>query len=378
MRLPCGGSDAPEPVAPKGFGPSQLYDPASNPTGRVLQEGDTGIVFPGASGLQPVWFETAEAGTYGFELEDEDLAVLSRVEVASASGQTLLSVDAGHRLASADLAPGRYVLRLAAAPTAPAEGTPLFIRFGTGSPAEKAAKTAKADADPLRQLVQLNACPYCDLSGARLDGARLSGADLHHINLRGAILRRATLVGANLEGANLVSASLRQANLAKANLSGADLLDASLNEAYLPHSNLAEAQLRRASLEGARMEYANLAGANLAGARLSQANLSRADLQGASLGSLDPAHPEHTATRLDRANLSGAYLMGAQLDYALLTRANLTDANLHKASLAHARLMYADLRGARGDVSLQGADLHGAKWPDGRTCQSTSPLGQCL
>ncbi len=36
----CGGGSV-EPVTQKGFGPSQLYDPARNPTGRVLQEGDT-------------------------------------------------------------------------------------------------------------------------------------------------------------------------------------------------------------------------------------------------------------------------------------------------------------------------------------------------
>ena len=33
----CGGGSV-EPVTQKGFGPSQLYDPARNPTGRVLLE----------------------------------------------------------------------------------------------------------------------------------------------------------------------------------------------------------------------------------------------------------------------------------------------------------------------------------------------------
>ena len=124
----CGGGSV-EPVTQKGFGPSQLYDPARNPTGRVLQEGDTGIVMLGGSGPQQVWFEIGEAATYGVELEDEDLATLGHLEIADASGQTLAWADAAQRTASADLAPGRYVMRLAPAATAPAEGTALFLHF---------------------------------------------------------------------------------------------------------------------------------------------------------------------------------------------------------------------------------------------------------
>ena len=95
----CGGGSV-EPVTQKGFGPSQLYDPARNPTGRVLQEGDTGIVMLGGSGPQQVWFEIGEAATYGVELEDEDLATLGRLEIADASGQTLAWADATQRAAS--------------------------------------------------------------------------------------------------------------------------------------------------------------------------------------------------------------------------------------------------------------------------------------
>ena len=94
----CGGGSV-EPVTQKGFGPSQLYDPACNPTGRVLQEGDTGIVMLGGSGPQQVWFEIGEAATYGVELEDEDLATLARLEIADASGQTLAWADAAQRTA---------------------------------------------------------------------------------------------------------------------------------------------------------------------------------------------------------------------------------------------------------------------------------------
>ena len=255
----CGGGSV-EPVTQKGFGPSQLYDPARNPTGRVLQEGDTGIVMLGGSGPQQVWFEIGEAATYGVELEDEDLATLARVEVADASGQTLAWADAAQRTASADLAPGRYVMRLAPAATAPDEGTALFLHFDAdeaeagGGAKAGAAKTAEAG----RKLLQIGACMGCDLRGAILLGADLRKADLRHANLRDANLH-----GANLAGANAAGADFRRAKLQAANLSG---------------TNLASADLAGAYLFGA-----NLAGADLSGVDLVKVNLTGVDLRGATL-----------------------------------------------------------------------------------------------
>ena len=46
-------------------------------TGRVLQEGDTGIILLGGNGLQQVWFEIGETDSYGMEVEGEDLATLA-------------------------------------------------------------------------------------------------------------------------------------------------------------------------------------------------------------------------------------------------------------------------------------------------------------
>ncbi|MBH1965493.1 MAG: hypothetical protein I8H77_14205 [Comamonadaceae bacterium] len=75
----------------KGFGPTQLYDPDTNPAGHLLKEGDTGIVFmhqlPGASpAALRIWFEVANASTYALEMEEEDLALLSRVHVTDTDG----------------------------------------------------------------------------------------------------------------------------------------------------------------------------------------------------------------------------------------------------------------------------------------------------
>ena len=238
----CGGGSL-EPVTQKGFGPSQLYDPARNPTGRVLQEGDTGIVMLGGSGPQQVWFEIGEAATYGVELEDEDLATLGHLEIADASGQTLAWADATQRAASASLAPGRHVLRLAAAPAAPAEGTPLFIRFGAGS---AKASTAKANGWDVLSTVFTKACPECDLRGAHL-----------------ALL---LLYDANLRGARLNDANLSQTHLMRADLRQTVLQQANLERANLEEANLSGADLRRANLHGANLRNAKLFGANLAGA----------------------------------------------------------------------------------------------------------------
>lgn len=253
----CGGGSV-EPVTQKGFGPSQLYDPARNPTGRVLQEGDTGIVMLGGSGPQQVWFEIGEAATYGVELEDEDLATLGRLEIADASGQTLAWADATQRTASADLAPGRYVMRLAPAATAPAEGTALFLHFDADE-AEAGAKAGTAKtAEAGRKSLQIGACMGCDLRGAIL-----LGADLRKADLRKADLRDANLHGANLAGANAAGADFRRAKLQAANLSG---------------TNLASADLAGAYLFGA-----NLAGADLSGVDLVKVNLTGVDLRGATL-----------------------------------------------------------------------------------------------
>ena len=278
----CGGGSV-EPVTQKGFGPSQLYDPARNPTGRVLQEGDTGIVMLGGSGPQQVWFEIGEAATYGVELEDEDLATLARVEVADASGQTLAWADAAQRTASADLAPGRYVMRLAPAVTAPAEGTALFLHFDAdeaeagGGAKAGAAKTAEAG----RKLLQIGACMGCDLRGAKLEGANLRNADLRHVHLSGTNLRSADLRHANLLGANLGYADLFRANLAGANAVGADFDGANLHATNLSGTNLASADLAGAHLIGTNLASADLSGADLSGAHLVEVKLDGADLRGA-------------------------------------------------------------------------------------------------
>lgn len=75
--------------------------------------------------------------------------------------------------------------------------TALIATFALGS------SVAAANPDHVRRLLNTNACPNCDLSGADLRGANLRGADLRNADLRYADLRGADLTGANLRGANL-------------------------------------------------------------------------------------------------------------------------------------------------------------------------------
>lgn len=110
--------------------------------------------------------------------------------------------------------------------------------------------------EALKQLMEENACPGCDLSEANLMREDLSEADLQKADLNGANLFRtkfseAQLHGANLHGANLLQANLRGANLSEADLSEARLTGAQLQEADLTGANLTDAKLSGANLTGA-------------------------------------------------------------------------------------------------------------------------------
>ena len=113
----------------------------------------------------------------------------------------------------------------------------------------------------------------------------------------------------------------------------------------------------------------NWSGCDLSGANLDSANLFKADLSG--------------------ANLENAVLTYANLDHAIMKNANLRGAHMSNSSLIVTDLFNADLRGAdlRGatvehptkggwSIFLDAADLRGALWIDGRTCDEKS-YGVC-
>ncbi|MDD3620765.1 MAG: pentapeptide repeat-containing protein, partial [Desulfobulbaceae bacterium] len=84
-----------------------------------------------------------------------------------------------------------------------------------------------------QRLLETNACPGCDLSGAVMNRADLAGADLRGANLAGSKLYLANLAEADLRDANLQGAALGGADLAGADLTGANLTGAVLEGAYL-------------------------------------------------------------------------------------------------------------------------------------------------
>jgi len=90
-----------------------------------------------------------------------------------------------------------------------------------------------AEADSLKDCVEMAVKSCADLSYADLRSADLRSADLRYAVLRSANLRFADLRYANLSSAVLRSANLRSADLSYANLSSADLSSADLRSANL-------------------------------------------------------------------------------------------------------------------------------------------------
>lgn len=248
-----GGSDIPVATAPKGYGPDQLYHPTANAKGHVLQEGETGIVLlqPAGKGMLQIWFDLGESSTYAVELEDEDLATLSRVQIHDANGRVRLAVTPQQRRANTDLEAGRYALHIEASATQ-VQTTPMFIRF-EAQPNEVSSMVTKADFIHVLATVFTRSCINCDLRGAHLAFLLLYDAQLFR---------------SNLSGANLVNANLTRANLRETDLSSADLRGANLSYANLSYANLRAADLDHADLRGANMLGANLQTGRLRGARL--------------------------------------------------------------------------------------------------------------
>ncbi|MGB7249536.1 MAG: pentapeptide repeat-containing protein [Phormidesmis sp.] len=105
----------------------------------------------------------------------------------------------------------------------------------------------------VRQLVLLNECMGCDLSGVTLTAAHLIGVDLRNANLQ-----FANLTGSNLEGADLT---------------GADLTGANLTNTFLTNTCLAETNLDGVNFSGAHLFYVDVAGASMNNLNLTGAQL---------------------------------------------------------------------------------------------------------
>ena len=126
----------------------------------------------------------------------------------------------------------------------------------------------------LQRLLEKNACPGCDLTGADLSRRVLQHADLRAANLTGVRLVQANLHQANLAGARLVAAQLTGVDLSFANLSGADFRRAFLRgDVYLIGFYDERPDLRGADLRGANFSSALFYNVRLEGAIIDDATI---------------------------------------------------------------------------------------------------------
>lgn len=127
---------------------------------------------------------------------------------------------------------------------------------------------------------------------------------------------------ANLRNANLKKFDFRNKNLKKANFEGANLKGARFDDADLQHARLVYTDCQNTNFQNANLQNANFQNANLSGADVTKANLSHSTFQD-------------------------------------------TDCTVVKG-LSKARLIYADLSGAKGllETEFAGKDLTGTKLPE--------------
>ena len=271
----------------------------------------------------------------------------SRVELIDASGAVLLGVGGVSRVATAEIPPGRYMLRVAQGEGRRGVGT-LFVQPDT--------------------MAVSKDCPGCSLSGADLRRARLAAADLTGADLRTADLSHADLTGARLSGADLRGAVANRARLSGAALGKSDLSSADLIASDLSGADLGKAVARDASFDSTSLKEADLSGADLTRATLRGAVLSGADLGGARFVRSELDGAVMRSARLGDADFDGARLVGADLQEAFIDKVNFSAANLRGANLKGARLRR---------VKFRGCSLIGATWTDGTVCGYGS-MGRCI
>jgi uncharacterized protein YjbI with pentapeptide repeats len=114
----------------------------------------------------------------------------------------------------------------------------LWCVWGDSLQADAASSVSALVVRNVRQLLQTNSCPACDLRGADLSQMRLARANLEKADLTGARLSMADLRGANLRGANLQGADLKGADLSLANLNGARLAGTSIEGAIFRETKI--------------------------------------------------------------------------------------------------------------------------------------------
>ena len=219
-------------------------------------------------------------------------------------------------------------------------GMMMAIAFGGMSP------TKAANPDLIRQLLQTNGCPGCDLTDADLRDLDLTEADLSGANLAGANLSNSTLLRANLVGANLQGVTLTGANLTGANLTNADFTNAlnrdTCSQIYQSYEEWEIREFDDSALcfVSDSIELGKLMGFDFCEAATAQNNwltLCSSPML------VDLVLLGRSRTLARGANLSGANLSGADLSSVDLRGATLIGAQLSNTDLSYALLLDAEL-----------------------------------
>lgn len=211
------------------------------------------------------------------------------------------------------------------------------------------AAVSAANPDQIRQLLQTNSCPGCDLTNVDLRRLDLTEADLSGANLSGADLSRANLARVNLSSANLAGVKLKGTNLMGANLANADLTNAINGDSCSSDLDL-ELYGFRVSDDSSFCIADVIELSEIVGMDFCSAVESALGIDDESGSCQDFSSRMFDILRLGRsrmiargADLSGANLSGADLSGVDLRAATLMGAKLSNTDLSYALLLDAEL-----------------------------------
>lgn len=373
LLVACGGSSNPPDFVPQyGVTERQSYDPVSNASGVVAQNGSgalsmqlesSGAATPlpmsgdtATTGVDRFYFDILKDGRVNLSLSLLDLQYVASVELFNAHQELLLKVDANAPQASVWLRRGdlslpmpRFQVRITSANGA-VNNPHVLAWFGN----QLVTSANRYQLSNLSNSLAVQ-CEGCNLSGAFLGQYRLSGAHLPSADLRNAWLVKVK----NMDELRRNDDLIFKLFMNESQIAGADLSGANLNRVDLTGAVLTGAGDARADLTGTNLNYATLNGINLDGAAMAGVQLN---------------HVQAFQVSWIRADLKGAQMTSANLAQGNFEQADLTGVNLSDADLRGSNLKGAILEGV--GVQLSRAKLAGAVWTDGRVCGNDS-VGEC-
>ncbi|MBD2461548.1 pentapeptide repeat-containing protein [Oscillatoria sp. FACHB-1407] len=150
--------------------------------------------------------------------------------------------------------------------------------------------------------------------------------------------------------------ALEDLNRDQVSLKGIDLVKADLEDINLQGAKLLKADMRQTVLKSANLQRADFTEARLDEADMSLASLNKAVLEVACCEKAKLVGAELVGARLSEANLDQSDMSGANLTGAFLSRANLSKVDFSGADLTNASFNEANLEGAKFfDAELKGA-----------------------